>query len=81
MSKKVKIIYPIGSFAPGNYMQKCINCKNKFTGDKYAQECEPCAINRVNASNNKVIVELEILKQAFEKIKIGFKTIDESLSK
>ena len=36
--------YPIGGYAPGNYMCKCVTCKEKFIGDKRAVQCEPCAI-------------------------------------
>lgn len=35
--------YPIGGFAPGNYMCKCANCGKRFMGDKLAVQCEPCA--------------------------------------
>ena len=39
--------YPIGGFAPGDYMCNCITCKNTFSGDKRAVQCEPCAIEMV----------------------------------
>lgn len=40
--------YPIGGFAPGSYCCNCVTCKEKFTGDKKAVQCEPCAIEMVN---------------------------------
>lgn len=39
--------YPIGGFAPGNYMCKCVTCKHEFHGDKKAVQCETCAIEMV----------------------------------
>lgn len=36
--------YPIGGYAPGNYMCNCSTCKKQFIGDKRAVQCEPCAI-------------------------------------
>jgi hypothetical protein len=41
--------YPIGGYAPGNYTCTCITCKERFFGDKRAVQCEPCAIEMVNA--------------------------------
>lgn len=35
--------YPIGGYAPGNYRCTCCSCGSKFTGDKRAVQCEPCA--------------------------------------
>jgi hypothetical protein len=42
-----EIKYPIGGFAPGDYMCKCVTCKEKFYGDKRATQCEPCTIEMV----------------------------------
>lgn len=42
-----EIKYPVGGFAPGYYMCKCVNCKEEFKGDKRATQCEPCAIEMV----------------------------------
>lgn len=36
--------YPIGGYAPGNYMCNCTTCKAEFFGDKLAVQCESCAI-------------------------------------
>ena len=36
--------YPIGGYAPGNYMCRCVTCKEEFKGDKRAVQCEPCGI-------------------------------------
>jgi hypothetical protein len=38
------IKYPIGGFAPGEYLCKCHICGKEFTGDKRAVECQPCAL-------------------------------------
>ena len=39
--------YPIGGYAPGNYHCTCCICGNKFTGDKRAVQCEPCAVEAI----------------------------------
>jgi len=36
--------YPIGGYAPGNYLCKCAICGCTFKGDKRSVECEPCAV-------------------------------------
>jgi hypothetical protein len=40
--------YPIGGYAPGNYICNCSTCKTKFQGDKRAVQCETCAIKMTN---------------------------------
>jgi hypothetical protein len=50
-----EIKYPIGGFAPGDYMCKCVTCKEQFHGDKRATQCETCAIEMVRTK----IVESE----------------------
>lgn len=35
--------YPIGGYAPGNYLCRCVDCRKVFIGDKRAVQCEPCA--------------------------------------
>lgn len=77
----MKVKYPIGGFAPGWYSNKCASCGEEFMGDKLARQCEPCAINAVNESNNKALAELHKLKTALEKIKFSNDTINEILGK
>ena len=48
---KEKPKYPIGGYAPGNYMCNCSTCKTQFQGDKRAVQCEPCAIKMVQKQN------------------------------
>lgn len=79
--KITAIKYPIGGFAPGHYMSKCVNCKQNFMGDKYARQCEPCAINAVNESNTQALAELHKLKTALQKIEFSNDTINEVLGK
>jgi hypothetical protein len=43
--------YPIGGYAPGNYMCSCSTCKKEFIGDKRAVQCEPCAISMTKEGN------------------------------
>jgi len=73
------IKYPIGAYAPGNYMSKCVSCKDEFMGDKLAMQCEPCAINSVNESNKIATLELRKLKTALSKIKFSNDAINEIL--
>lgn len=78
-NRKSKINYPIGGFAPGMYMCKCTNCKDDFFGDKRSVQCEPCAINLVNESNSKALLELHKLKSALKDIKDKYDKINELL--
>ena len=34
---------PVGGYAPGPYMCKCVTCTADFFGDKRAVQCLPCA--------------------------------------
>ena len=77
----MKIKYPIGGFAPGHYINKCVSCDEDFMGDKYARQCESCAINAVNESNTIALTELHKLKTALEKIKFSNDIINEILGK
>ena len=56
--------YPIGGFAPGNYMCTCSTCGERFTGDKRAVQCEPCA-TKIDVLELGQIVENNIDKFAF----------------
>ena len=76
----MKIKYPIGSFAPGYYSNKCADCGEEFMGDKLAKQCEPCAINAINESNNTALAELHKLKTALKKIKFNNDIINEVLN-
>lgn len=64
-----KIKYPIGGFAPGHYMNVCTSCDEKFSGDKYSIQCEPCAINAINESHSIAINKLSKFKNALDSIK------------
>ena len=35
--------WPLGGYAPGNYLCKCLDCGEQFQGDKRAYQCLPCA--------------------------------------
>ena len=45
--------YPIGGYAPGNYMCICSTCKKDFMGDKMAVQCEHCAIKMTGGLNHR----------------------------
>jgi len=47
--------YPIGGYAPGNYMCNCTTCKTQFIGDKRAVQCEPCAVKMVEEQSQLLI--------------------------
>jgi hypothetical protein len=68
-NKITKIKYPIGGFAPGHYISKCITCEEQFIGDMYANQCESCAINAVNESNIQAISKIHKLEAALDTIK------------
>lgn len=75
----MEIEYPIGGYAPGNYVGTCTACKEEFIGDKRAVQCEPCAINMVNKYYGKNIIELNKLKKALSDIKFSNDVINEIL--
>lgn len=64
-----KIKYPIGGYAPGNYMSECVTCKEQFMGDKYARQCEPCAINTMNDGIKQLTLELREARSIVTKLK------------
>ena len=65
MSNSGRIIeYPIGGYAPGNYINTCIDCKEYFLGDKKAVQCEACAV--IEMVEDKAETD-QILKEAKEK--------------
>lgn len=64
-----EIKYPIGAFAPGNYMSKCVDCRVEFMGDKYAKQCEPCAINSINERNTELTIALRESYGVISKLK------------
>jgi len=76
----MRIKYPIGGYAPGNYSNECVNCKESFIGDKLALQCEPCAINAVNKSNTQALLRLHKLEIALQKIKFNNDVINELLN-
>lgn len=63
----MKIKYPIGGFAPGNYNNNCVNCGEPFVGDKRAVQCEVCAINSLIESHDIAILKLYTLEKEKEK--------------
>jgi hypothetical protein len=43
--------YPIGGYAPGNYICRCVTCKKDFIGDKRAVQCIECAMTMTRYNN------------------------------
>ena len=64
MTQKEPKQYPIGGYAPGNYINTCIDCKEYFLGDKKAVQCEACAV--IEMVEDKAETD-QILKEAKEK--------------
>ena len=58
--------YPIGGFSPGNYMGRCVDCKDIFQGDKRAVQCEPCAIKSTTPLSVNKYVEVESFKISWD---------------
>lgn len=40
--------WPLGGYAPGNYMCQCATCGKRFEGDKRAVTCLECAASQAN---------------------------------
>lgn len=70
-----KIKYPILGYAPGDYSGKCVSCDQEFMGDKYARQCEPCAINSLNESHSSLLGEVKRLRSDFEQIEEAYNII------
>lgn len=75
-----KVKYPIGGYAPGYYINVCSSCDEKFTGDKYSTQCEPCAINAINESHTIAITKLSKFNRALDDIKSANDKISELIS-
>lgn len=37
--------WPLGGYAPGDYVCKCLSCDRQFSGDKRATSCLECAVD------------------------------------
>lgn len=59
--------YPIGGYAPGNYLCKCCICSCEFQGDKRAVQCEPCAEKAVgNLKDDDQIIANQMAGMSIE---------------
>ena len=72
---KEKPKYPIGGYAPGNYMCNCSTCKTQFQGDKRAVQCEPCAVKMIQKQHL-----IDMMKQD-EELGMYDETFDEYLQR
>lgn len=59
----VKRLGRVGSFAQGNYMCNCVGCGVRFSGDKRALHCLPCAVAGLQASRMAASSEGEEIKR------------------
>ena len=58
--KKLKTIYPIAGFAPGNYENNCVDCSQKFRGASRAVQCESCAVKMMDNDLKEIVDDEEI---------------------
>jgi Zn-finger protein len=58
--------YPIGGYAPGNYISTCTTCKTEFIGDKRAVQCEPCAIKMTEEQVQSIIENIREIAEKEE---------------
>ena len=72
---KSKIIYLIGGYAPGNYMNKCVSCGDEFFGDKLSGECQPCAINRLNEEYTALVRDFVRTNRKYNAVVDAFKIL------
>lgn len=55
--------WPVGRYAPGNYIGKCRRCDSMCSNmDKRALYCFPCAIEALSASHDEQRAEISRLK-------------------
>jgi hypothetical protein len=53
--------WPLGGYAPGNYLCQCVTCGTVFVGDKRAVTCLECAASQANASLSTLRSQLDAL--------------------
>lgn len=51
--------WPLNGHAPGNYMCRCLSCKQQFQGDKRAYQCLDCAVRQVQSLLSTLLAERE----------------------
>lgn len=61
--------WPLGLYAPGNYMCRCSACQKLFDGDKRALTCLDCAVLEIKAENSSLQSENERLKLDYAALK------------
>lgn len=56
--------YPVGGYAPGNYMGRCVRCDGRFINmDKRALHCFPCAVEALQEALEERTAELRSVKK------------------
>lgn len=73
--------YPIGGYAPGNYIAKCTSCGKEISFvDKLATQCEVCALwDKVEDLNQRSIIDSDITAECHEVNKRKFDDVSNSL--
>ena len=71
-----KINYPIGGYAPGNYIRACNKCAEYFEGDKGAIHCEACAINGIS----ELLDELLNKNRKYKELVTQLQSVKETLN-
>lgn len=72
--------WPLAGYAPGNYTCKCIDCEERFSGDKRAIRCLECAAvvanQRLQAAQPVPVVTDEMTRQAKKQIILAMQLYD-----
>ena len=61
-------IWPLGGYAPGNYLCKCHACEKQFNGDKRAITCIECAVSGVKRQIAELRAERDDLLVDFRRL-------------
>lgn len=76
-----KPTWPLGGYAPGDYMSKCIRCEQQFIGmDKRALNCLPCAIDSVNEWAKQMRLEMNACKAENEVLRAAIRIVSPGAS-
>lgn len=69
--------WPVGAYAPGGYMGKCLKCEGTFFNmDKRAIRCFPCAVDGIQAALEIQRVEMAALKQENETLRSAIQVVE-----
>lgn len=68
--------WPVGGYAPGDYMGKCFVCKGDFINmDKRAMYCFPCAVEALSRACEASEVKVRQLEAERETLVAAFRIV------